>query len=207
MEVIAMQRDRFDEVVAVLCAAFRDYPVMRYVLKDAGDAYGERLPILIGYFTESRFARGYPVLGIEDPETGRLVAAANVNPPHAVPAPSSLERRLEEVGRALGDAAMARFSDFANTGTPGIPAEPHYHLGMIGVLPDRQDDGFGRGMLEAVHAMSAEDPGSDGVSLTTETPVNVGLYEHFGYRVLEHATTRDGELETWKLFRPNSAAG
>jgi len=64
-EVLRLPPERFDEVVEALCDAFRDYPVMRYVLKDAGDHYLTHLPYLVGYFTASRFARGWPVLGVE----------------------------------------------------------------------------------------------------------------------------------------------
>ena len=31
--------ERFDEVVETLCDAFRDYPVMRFVLGDAGTLF------------------------------------------------------------------------------------------------------------------------------------------------------------------------
>jgi hypothetical protein len=37
------------------------------------------------------------------------------------------------------------------------------------------------------------------VSLTTEVPQNVRLYEHFGYEVVGHARVSP-ELETWGLF-------
>jgi hypothetical protein len=38
------------------------------------------------------------------------------------------------------------------------------------------------------------------VSLSTETPENLPLYEYFGYRLLGHAEVGDG-LDTWAFFR------
>jgi hypothetical protein len=49
--------------------------------------------------------------------------------------------------------------------------------------------------------MSETDPGSAGVSLTTEVPENVGLYEHFGYRVVGRAPV--GDFQSWSMFRPD----
>jgi hypothetical protein len=52
-----------------------------------------------------------------------------------------------------------------------------------------------------VHALSRDDPESGGVSLSTENPRNVALYEHVGYVVRGHAIVSP-ELETWALYRP-----
>ena len=51
-----------NEAVEVLCEAFRDYPVFRYALKDAGESYSRDLDALIGHFTDARLMQGYPVL-------------------------------------------------------------------------------------------------------------------------------------------------
>ena len=63
MQVAVLGRDRYDEIVETLWDAFRDYPVMRFVVGEAGDEYDDRGRRLVGYFTESRLARGWPVLG------------------------------------------------------------------------------------------------------------------------------------------------
>ncbi len=199
--MIQLDRSRFSEVVETLSAAFHDYPVMRYILSDAGEAYDAKLSLLVGYFTESRFARGYPVLGVESPGDGRLVAVANINPPRPVPAPAALEQCFEALKEELGGPAIARFQAFADAGTPLEPDVPHYYLGMLGVMPEEQERGHGRRILERLHGMSARDPHSTGVCLTTERIGNVELYEHFGYRVVGRALTEDGELESWTMFR------
>ena len=189
----------FADVVATLCDAFRDYPVMRYVLKDAGAAYDEHLAEFIGYFTESRFSRGWPVLGVVGGE--RVLAAANVSVPRPAGAPPSLAPRYQLLCDRLGSNAIRRFDAFAEVSSGFEPDTPHYMLGMIGVRHESQGKGYARLLLDEVHALSANDPDSTGVVLTTELPKNVPLYEHFGYGILGRAQV--GELTTWMLFRPD----
>jgi GNAT superfamily N-acetyltransferase len=200
---IRLGNDRFDDTVNAFCDAFYDYAVTRYVIGDVGNDYDDRLRALIGYFTESRFSRDYPVLGLES-SNGRLVAAANINPPRGMAAPASLEAAFDRLGATLGEAAMRRYDAFVEACKPFEPDEPHVHLGMIGVIREAQGRGHARTLLEAVHAMSHADPESSGVSLTTETPKNLPFYEHFGYRILGRGETPDGGLVTWTLFRTDA---
>jgi len=204
MKLVRLPEDRCEEAVDVFADAFRDYPVMRYIVGDVGARYDAYLRSLVGLFTESRFLRGYPVLGLES-DDGRLVAAANINPPQAVPAPPELGRRREALRALLGEAAIARAEGFAAACQALEPPGLHFHLGMIGVIHAEQGRGHARPLLEAVHEMSLADPESGGVSLTTELPANLTLYEHFGYRVLGRGETADGGVVTWTLFRPDDA--
>jgi GNAT superfamily N-acetyltransferase len=197
--VVHLGAESLDEATDALCDAFRDYPVMRFVLKDAGEDYTRRLRALVAFFTDSRLARGYPVLGLR--RDGRLLAAANVNPSHRRAAPRSLREHRDRLDATIGEAAVRRYEAFAASGDPFEPAEPHVHLGMIGVRREAQGQGLARVLLERVHALSAADPESVGVTLTTEMPGNVALYEHFGYTVRGHA--RLDELESWSMFRPD----
>lgn len=50
--------------------------------------------------------------------------------------------------------------------------------------------------------MSERNPDSGGVSLTTEDPANVPLYENFGYEITGHARV-SAEVETWAFYRPD----
>jgi hypothetical protein len=45
------------------------------------------------------------------------------------------------------------------------------------------------------------DPRSSGVTLTTEKPENLPLYQRFGYRQTGHARV-SAVLETWGFYRP-----
>jgi GNAT superfamily N-acetyltransferase len=188
-----------DDAVTVLCDAFYDYPVMRYVLGATGHDYDARLRTLIGMFVGARYAKDEPVLAEWD--GGTVVAAAIVTLPGERPAPEAFLARREAAWRELGDAARERYAAFgAACGRFAVEA-PHHHLNMIGVRRSHAGRGLARPLLEAVHAMAEEDTGSAGVSLSTENPRNLLLYEHFGYERLGHARVSD-DLETWVFFRP-----
>lgn len=187
-----------DDVVRVLCEAFADYPVMRYVLGREG-AYPERLRILIGFFHGARVLRDDAILGISD---GReLCGVALCSLPDRV-APPELDLLRDRTWAALGADARARYDDCVRAWESTGVDEPNIHVNMVAVVPDRQGRGLARALLERVHAMSRERADSRGVTLSTESERNVALYRHLGYQVVGQATIAPG-LETWDFFRPD----
>lgn len=186
-----------EAVVDVLAEAFRDYPVMRHVL---GAAPPEQVRTLIGFFVSARVLRREPMLGIRSDRT--LVAAALVTPPGTRAAPPALTARREEVWADLGAEARARYEALGAVWHGVAIAEENFHVNMIGVRAAQAGRGLGRRLLDHVHAMSRADPSSAGVTLSTEDPRNVPLYEHLGYRVTSHIRVTEA-LETWGFFRPD----
>ena len=187
-----------DDVVRVVCEAFADYPVMRYVLGERGD-YAERLRTLIGFFHGARVLRDDAILGISD--GNELVAVALCSLPDRVE-PPELDLLRDRTWVALGADARARYDDCVRAWESTGVEEPNIHVNMLAVLPDRQGRGHARALLERVQAMSRERADSRGVTLSTETERNVGLYRHMGYRVVGRATIAPG-VETWDFFRPD----
>jgi ribosomal protein S18 acetylase RimI-like enzyme len=188
-----------DDVVDVLCEAFHDYPVMRFVLGSGRPDYDRDLRTLVGLFVMSRALRGEYLFGVRT-EDRRLEAAAIVSRP-GTSGPPALAALREEVWAALGGESRARYEAFVAACAPLEPTGPHLHLNMIGVRRGAQRSGRARLLLDHVHALSRDDPESGGVSLSTENPRNVALYEHVGYVVRGHAIVSP-ELETWALYRP-----
>jgi len=199
--VLRLAPGRLDEAVEVLCLAFTGYPAMRYILDPAPCGAVVGLRHLFGYFTDSRMARGWPVLGVD--VDGMLAGAANVTPPGPAPELRSLIERFETLCLALGPAAVERFRTFAEACNEMEPTTPHYYLGSIGVRPGQQGRGVGRALIEAVHELSRRDPASEGVALSTESPDNVALYEHLGYRVVGERQL--DWLHTWTMLRPDQS--
>lgn len=189
---------RAHEAVAVLCDAFREYPVMRHVIGPAGDDYDSRLGTLIDFFTTARVLRKEPILAVED--AGRVAAVAILTSPGDREAPAELAELRESVWRELGALARRRYEALGRIWQQFAIPEPHYHLNMIGVLKSHAGRGLARQLLDAVHDLSRREPGSNGVSLTTEDPGNVALYEYFRYEIVGHARVSDG-FETWAFFR------
>jgi GNAT superfamily N-acetyltransferase len=198
--------DRVEEAVAALCDAFHDYPVMTYIVGEAGAEYDRRLRELIHVFVSARVLRGEPILAIED--SGRPVAIATLTPPGERPVPPAFPSLREVMWDTLGAAARARYETLVAVWERHAFPSLHYHLNMLGVRRSHAGRGLGGRLLNEVHALSAADPQSSGVSLSTEDPKNVALYRHCGYEVVAHEQVTD-ELETWQFFRPDDdvAAG
>lgn len=187
-----------DAIRDVFCDAFGDYPVMRFVLGDAS-GYPQRLRCLIGFFVGARAVRGEPMYGIRD-SSGAIVAAAILSWTGPQDPSPVLERLREETWAAVGAAERGRYDAYGTASGAMVPADPHWHLNMIGVCRSHAGRGLGGRLLDAVHDHAARDPRARGVSLATELASNVSLYQRFGYRVLGHARVDEG-LETWGMFR------
>ncbi len=192
--------ERIGETVAALCDAFHDYPVMTYIVGNAGAEYDRNLQALIHLFVSARVLRGEPILGIED--GGRLVAIATLTPPGERPIPSSFPALREALWELLGPEAKARhevlYEIWMRYTHPGL----HYHLNMLGVRGSYAGRGLGGRLLREVHALSSAATDSEGVTLSTEDPKNVPLYQHCGYEIVTHHRVTDN-LETWQFFRPD----
>jgi GNAT superfamily N-acetyltransferase len=198
--VSRLSEAQVSHAVDVLCDAFHDYPVMRYVIGPAGDDYDRRLHTLIIFFVMARVWRDEPILGISNGSA--LVATAILTRPGKQQPPAELAQLRKTVWRELGDAARSRYEAFGEATRKFDISQPHYHLNMIGVRRSHHGKGLSRQLLDAVHAMSRNDPVSHGVTLTTEDFRNVSIYEHFGYEGVGHVRI-DAKLETWGFFRPN----
>ena len=189
-------------IVDVLCDAFHAYPVMRFILGPTDPDFHRRLPAVVGLFVRARVLRGDPILGVRD-DADRLVGVATLTAPGEREAPRAFTEHRERVWATLGAAERGRYEAFAAASDLHRAAEPHYYLNMLGVRQALAGRGIGRQLLDAVHALSAADPASAGVALSTEDPANVPLYEHAGYRILGHERVAP-ELETWSFWRPDA---
>jgi hypothetical protein len=165
--------DRLDEIVDVLCDAFHDYPVMRYLVGAAHADYDVRLRRLIGFFAYRRGRMGAPYLGVS--EGNELVAVAAFTLPVEPEIPADVVARRDALWRDLGDDARIRYDTYANTTKAFTIAAPHHHLNMIGVRHAHMGRGFARPLLDEMARRSREDANSASVSLTTELPQNVTL--------------------------------
>lgn len=191
--------DDVPAVVSVLSEAFHDYPVMRFVLGNEPE-YEARLRTLVTFFVMARLLRGELILGIA--EQGGLAAAALASRPGSLPTPRRLAKLREETWADLGAEAQGRYEAFGEVAGRFSVSVDRLHLNMIGVRRHHQGRGLGVRLLDHLHAWSAADPTSAGVSLTTEVESNVSLYQGFGYRVLGSAPVASA-FTTWAMFRPD----
>ena len=196
MQIERLNYDDKPAAVEILATAFYDYPVMRYILRDAGATYDDDIRSLVGFYLETRYTRDFPILGLR--EGGVLQAVAGINAPENVPWPPVLNYKYVQLGEAVGKAAMDRMEAFESECDASEPDEPHYFLGIIGVKPEAQGKGYAKAIIEQLKEMSRQHPTSQGVCLTTESDANIAIYEHLGFRLIDE--TRVGELHSRCLY-------
>jgi len=197
--VIDIPSSRVEEAVAVLTAAFWDYPMTRHFFADAGEAYGEHLAEMCRLSCALRLLVDWPLLGVED--DGKLVGVAclaTAEDIHDVPELKAME---EQLIAQVGPQATERFGAYSKAKDANLPAGKHWYLTMIGVDPDFHGKGCGGMLLRHIHEMVKADSSLTGIGLDTQSPGNVALYEHFGYEVT--AKTTVGDVDMWCMFRPN----
>ncbi len=198
MNVVKLNQRNISEIADVLCEAFYNYPVMKYVLGEKED-YDTRLQKMVTFFVSARALRKEPLLGIYN-SNNKLVAAAAITFPGDNPSPPELLKLREELWTELGSEEKARYEKYGNAAFTLLPKEPHHHLNMIGVRNAYQGKGLARQIINAVEELVTEHPTSTGVSLNTEVEANVNFYPHLGYELLGKAKV-DENIVTWKFFK------
>jgi GNAT superfamily N-acetyltransferase len=199
--IVHLQPEEKEEAVRVLTAAFHNYPAFRFFLQGEGEEdYGRKLRLMVSFFCEARLWMDWPPLVVRLATTP--VAAALVNPPVETVFNPNLRQAFNQLKEAVGPTVINNLMAYEKTCERMAPESPHYYLGMIGVLPAHQGQGFARLLLEHVHQASDNNPQASGVCLNTETPKNVPLYRLFGYEVIGEEDV--GPLHTWAMFRPSN---
>jgi ribosomal protein S18 acetylase RimI-like enzyme len=190
-----LHRSDVPEVVDVMCEAFFDYAVMRFVL-GAGN-YSERLHVLIGLFVGARALRGDAMYGVR--ADSPLIAAVTTSNPADPPHPDFAAAR-DDAWRHLGADVQGRYDECVAAWQSIQVDKPQLHVNMIGVRDEYRGRGLGRQLLDEVHALCERSPLAEGVSLTTEDPRNVEFYQHMGYQVVGEARIADA-VPVWGFFR------
>jgi GNAT superfamily N-acetyltransferase len=198
MTILNLRKENITDVSDVLCEAFYNYPVMKYVLGEKAD-YDNRLRKMVTFFVSARALRNEPLLGIYNSEN-RLVAAAAVTLPGEIPSPPELIKLRDKLWAELGSEEKVRYEKYGNVASSLLPKKPHHHLNMIGVRNAYQGKGFARQLINAVEELTSEHPTSAGVSLNTEVESNVNFYLHLGYNLLGK-TNVDKDIVTWGFFK------
>ena len=197
-QVVELDRGHSQEAAEVLTQALLPYPTMRWVCRSERPGFEDRLRAVYRVAIAMQRAERQPTLGVLDGE--RLVAVAIVHDPGRKLTPRSALAGF--LGSVLSPArtTMERGHRYETAIGRERPRDPHHFLSVIGVCPDEQRRGYGRALMDAIHARAARDPRSLGVWLDTCDPDNRSYYESFGYEVCGRCRT--GPLDQWIMFRP-----
>ena len=130
----------------------------------------------------------------------------------AVWLPPDQVSRFEEVEAAtrpkiatLTDDGGVRYAMFWDWLGGHLPGEPCWFLDILGV----QRAARGRGIASALvrHGLERAHTAGVGAFLETGNPNNVPMYEHLGFRVVEHSDAPGGGPTIWFLRADPSDAG
>jgi GNAT superfamily N-acetyltransferase len=199
MNTAILTKQNIPEIADVLCEAFYNYPVMKYVLGEKQD-YDTRLRKAVTFFVSARALRNEPMFGIYNQEN-KLIAAAVVTLPGDIPIPEELKRIRENLWKELGKEEETRYEKYGKAASGLLPTESHQHLNMIGVRNAYQGKGLARQLINKVEELVEEHPTSTGLSLNTEVEANVNFYIHLGYELVGKAKVDKG-IQTWGFFKP-----
>jgi GNAT superfamily N-acetyltransferase len=104
--------------------------------------------------------------------------------------PCKGHQRLPEEAREpdqIGEASLvdldARIAHWHEVWDRHDPPEPHIHLGPVGVLPEFQGRGIGRGLM--ARFCTGVDLKGKPAFLETDRPENVRFYEKSGFRLVD----------------------
>jgi GNAT superfamily N-acetyltransferase len=197
-EVIVVDRGRSDEAADVLTQALQRYPTMRWLCRSARPGFEDRLRAVYRVAVAMQRVERQPTLGVLD--GARLTAAAILYDPGRKLTPRSAWVGLLGSLCSPARTTMRRGHRYETQIDRLRPRDPHHFLSVIGVRPEVQRRGYGRALMDAIHARAARDPRSIGVCLDTCDPENRVYYESFGYEVTGECRT--GPLRQWILFRP-----
>lgn len=198
MEITNLSQNDIPEITDVLCEAFYNYPVMKYVLGEKQD-YGTRLRKAVTFFVSARVLRNEPLLGIYNSDN-KLVAAAALTLPGEITSPQELFKLRDELWAGIGVEEKTRYENYGNVASGLLPKEPHHHLNMIGVRNAYQGKGLARQLINKVEVLVSAHPTTAGLSLNTEVEANVNFYLHFGFELIGKAAV-DKDIVTWGFFR------
>jgi ribosomal protein S18 acetylase RimI-like enzyme len=132
--------------------------------------------------------------------TDDLAGAALWAPPGQWKLSSWQELRLApSYLHALGPRRVAKAAPAARMIERAHPFEPHWHLAVLGVAPDRQRTGVGSALLRPM----LERADADGVLAYLETarPENIAYYERHGFTVSKQLEVPHGGPPMWTMTR------
>jgi ribosomal protein S18 acetylase RimI-like enzyme len=181
-----------------IARAFIEDPLWRYLFPDAGLRATLllrcfRFVVSAGVASGGAYGTGDPLGGVAlwsipgQPRirlTGALLAALP---------PLLLSRFTLAVPRVA--SIFGLFDEKQKQYAPG----PHYYLQTIGVAPEARGRGYATQLIQPF--LDEADSRGMGAYTETVTPENVGLYERFGFQVMEAVPTRQG-LTLWCFYRP-----
>ncbi len=199
-EVRRVGRERTEEIAGVLGEAFAADPLMVWLLEgiDAARQPGSR----IAWW---RFMVTHAPPRTELHATGDGSAVACWHPSAPEPYPREVRAKFRDLVTDLtGDRAPLVLESFARFARRA-PAEPHWHLAAVGVVPDHQSRGVGSRLVAKMLARC--DRLGVPAYLESSNARNLDFYGRLGFRSFGEVPTVDGRVTLTLMWRRPEPSG
>ena len=176
---------------AVITAAFFDDPVTEWIVPDPADRPAV-LPPVFGLYFDTFQPHGETYL------TDDGHGAALWLPPGRELIPPD---QLEDFGRRTEEAAgpfAGRMFELGELFEAHAPAEPHWHLQLLAVVPDQQGRGLGSALMDEMFGRLDRD--GESAYLESTTRRSRALYERHGFECFGEIRLPDGPV-LWQMWR------
>jgi ribosomal protein S18 acetylase RimI-like enzyme len=101
--------------------------------------------------------------------------------------------------RCVGFSTFSKLNSYMKAIASARPDGNHYYLILIGVAPKYQKQGYGKYIIEKIHAKVEADSSAIGISLDTENPENVSYYKKLGYKL--QAVKQMNSIKIFCMFK------
>jgi len=181
-----------------LLKAFRDYPLLTYYFPD--EIHREKVAY---YFVSCSVYTGISYGEVYAPSTN-VEGIAIWFPPDTYPVSilrtikSIPLRKLFGLGKE-GGGKMKQVGGYLDKVHKRLAPYDHWFLNTIGIDPRYQGEGYATKLMKPV--LNILDKKGLPCYLDTLDEKNVGIYEHFGFKVIEESNITNTHLTNWAMLR------
>jgi ribosomal protein S18 acetylase RimI-like enzyme len=196
MSDIAVARPADGPIVGeILARGFHDDPLMGWLFEGDDDARATKLAAFFGFLAvEANVPLGESYLS-----DGACICWCP--PPGVADWPDERSARFGELlGSISTGTDLERLGVLGERFDAAHPTEPHWYLGLVAVVPEQQGNGAGSALL--AHTLARVDADHAPAYLESSNPRNVGLYERFGFEVVDEILMDDGGPLVPTMWRP-----
>jgi ribosomal protein S18 acetylase RimI-like enzyme len=200
-QIYKLQRlteQQLPQAIAMISRAFHHDPLSVYVYPDEVERT-HRLQLMFS------IALRYTLRYGEITTTPQITGAACWLPPESI---TISNKRLLRIGAMttslkIGLPRLRRINhaeDYMRRTQKRCVAEPHWYLWVLGVDPASQGQGIGGTLLRA--GLERADASALPCYLETMNPVNVPLYQKFGFEITSEGDIPGSSVRMWGMLRP-----
>jgi GNAT superfamily N-acetyltransferase len=189
---------RIEQATETAVRAFYDYPLTVYFTPDPTKRRGQ---MSYGFRSLLHFGIKFGEVYVTSPKVeGLAVWLPSEN------ADKTLWRQIRSFNLSAltglfrkKPAAQRAFSEYTRAVRQRRAPVPYMYLQLLAVDPACQGRGYSSLLLRYMFARI--DEGGLPCFLETQTEKNVGIYEHFGFRVVEEGMVPGSKIRSWAMLR------